>query len=192
MQLLMVAPPGAGKGTQAERLAAAYGIEHISSGELLRREIAAGSPTGRRAAAFVDAGDLVPDELLLDVVAARVLEASGGAGYVLDGYPRTLSQAEAAHALASQVDGVGLQAVLHLRVGRGELRRRLLGRAHREGRADDTEATIEHRLAVFDQETEPLLGYYAARGILHDLDGERPPDEVAGDIAALLVRLGLA
>lgn len=192
MRLLMVAPPGAGKGTQAERLSDRYGIEHIASGELLRREVAAGSPIGQRAAGYLDRGDLVPDDVVLDMVIERVLAAAATGGYVLDGYPRNLPQAEAAHAAAAAHEGVGLQAVLHLSVDRDELRRRLRARSHREGRSDDTDATIEHRLEVFDTQTEPLLGYYSDRGLLHTIAGERHPDEVTAEIVALLERLGLA
>ncbi len=113
-----------------------------------------------------------------------VLEAARQGGYVLDGFPRTRRQAEEAYRMAQQFDGVELQAVIHLQVSREELRRRLLARASREGRSDDTEATINHRLDVFDTETRPLLGFYAGRGLVIDIDGEQPVDKVFADIVA--------
>jgi adenylate kinase len=184
MRLLLVAPPGAGKGTQAERLAAHYHIVHIASGELFRKEVAAGTEIGRAAAEYLDRGDLVPDELVIQMLTIPVLEAARQGGYILDGFPRTRRQAEEAYRMAQQFDGVELQAVIHLQVSREELRRRLLARASREGRSDDTEATINHRLDVFDTETRPLLGFYAGRGLVIDIDGEQPVDKVFADIVA--------
>jgi adenylate kinase len=184
MRLLMVAPPGAGKGTQAERLAEHYGIAHLASGDLLRREVAAGTEIGKAAAAFLERGDLVPDDLVLKMLTIEVLEASADAGFVLDGFPRTLRQAEAAYEIARQFEDVTLQAVIHLDVGRDELRRRLLGRARREGRSDDDEATIDHRLQVYDRETQPLLAFYAERGLVLNIDGEQPIEKVFADIIA--------
>jgi adenylate kinase len=182
MRLLMVAPPGAGKGTQAGRLAKHYGIAHLSSGDLLRQEVAAGTDIGKAAQSYLERGDLVPDDLVLKMLTIEVLEASADTGYVLDGFPRTLRQAEAAYQIAKQFEDVTLQAVIHLEVGRKELRRRLLGRAHREGRVDDDEVTINHRLDVFERETQPLLGFYAERGLVIDINGEQSIDEVFADI----------
>lgn len=194
MRLLMVAPPGAGKGTQATRLARQYRIAHLSSGDLLRREVAAGTEIGRQAAAYLARGDLVPDSLVLEMLGPVVLEAAAQGGYVLDGFPRTLAQAEEAYAVATQVAGIELQAVVHLQVSRGELLRRLLARAQQDGRVDDTEAVITHRLEVYDRETAPMLEFYAGRGLVVDIDGERSVDEVfeatVGAIDAL--RAGLS
>jgi adenylate kinase len=184
MRLLMVAPPGAGKGTQAKRLAAHYGIAHLASGDLLRKEVAAGTEIGRAAAAYVERGDLVPDDLVLKMLTIEVLEASADAGFVLDGFPRTLRQAEAAYQIASQFDDVTLQAVIHLEVGREELRRRLLGRARAEGRVDDDETTINHRLEVYDRETKPLLAFYAERGLIVSVNGEQSIEKVFADTVA--------
>jgi len=184
MRLLMVAPPGAGKGTQAERLAAHYRIAHLSSGELLRKEVAAGTEIGRAAAAYLERGDLVPDELVIEMLTEPILHAVENGGYVLDGFPRTLRQAEEAYRVAQQVEGIELQAVVHLVVSREEVRRRLLARARREGRTDDNEATINHRLKVYDSETEPLLGFYAGRHLVVDIDGEQPVENVFTDIVA--------
>jgi adenylate kinase len=182
MRLLMVAAPGAGKGTQAARLATFYDVAHLSSGDLFRKEVAAGSPIGRIAAAYLKRGDLVPDELVMQMLAGPVLRAARAGGYVLDGFPRTLRQAEEAYEWAKQVEGVELQAVVHLVVSRDELRERLLARAEAEGRADDTLETIEHRLDVYESQTEPLIAYYAGRGLVVDIDGEQPVQKVFDDI----------
>ena len=184
MRLLMVAPPGAGKGTQAARLADHYGIAHLSSGDLFRKEVAAGSTIGKIASGYLRRGDLVPDELVMQMLVGPVRRAVDNGGYVLDGFPRTVRQAEEAYAWARQEGGVELQAVVHLVVSRPELRRRMLERAAAQGRTDDTEETIDHRLDVYDSETEPLLGYYASRGLVVDIDGERPVEVVFDDIVS--------
>ncbi len=186
MRLLLVAPPGAGKGTQAVKLAAHYTIAHLSSGELLRKEVAADTTIGRIAVAYLERGDLVPDELVIEILAGPVLEAVQNGGYVLDGFPRTLHQAEEAYRVAQQVEGIELQAVVHLDVSGRELRRRLLARARRDGRSDDSENVIAHRLAVFDAETEPLLGFYGRRGLVVDVNGEQPVDQVFTDIVTAI------
>jgi adenylate kinase len=185
----MVAPPGAGKGTQATKLAAHYGIVHLSSGDLLRKEVVGGTRIGRIAASYLLLGDLVPDELVIEMLVAPVLDAARTGGYVLDGFPRTVGQAEEAHRLAAQVEDIDLQAVLHLEVSREELHRRFLVRSQAEGRNDDTEVTFLHRLEVFDSDTEPLLGFYAERGLVIDIDGEQPVDKVFADIVSAVNRL---
>jgi adenylate kinase len=187
-----VAPPGAGKGTQAARLSSHYAIAHLSSGELLRKEVAADSKIGRIAVAYLRRGDLVPDELVIEILAGPVLRAVADGGYVLDGFPRTLGQAEEAYRVAQQVEGIDLQAVVHLEVRRQELRRRLLARAQREGRVDDTDTVISHRLGIFDTETEPLLGFYRTRGLMVDVNGEQPIDRVFADIVGAVDSLGTA
>ena len=193
MRLLMVAPPGSGKGTQATRLAAHYGITHLSSGDLFRKEVAAGSEIGVEAAGYLARGDLVPDRLVLEMLGPHVIEAAQQGGYVLDGFPRTLTQAEEAYRVAQEVSGIELQAVVHLEVSRGELLRRMLARAAADGRADDTEPVIRHRLDVYDSETAPMLEFYAGRGLVVDIDGERPVEEVFSAIIGSVdaVRAGL-
>jgi len=193
VRLLMIAPPGAGKGTQSNRLAAHFGIVHLSSGELLRREVAAKSEIGVEVAAYLERGDLVPDDLVIQVLAAPILEAAGHGGYVLDGFPRTRAQAEEAYRMARQVSGIELQAVVHLQVRRAELRRRMLARARTEDRPDDTPEVIDHRLDVYDSETAPILDFYAARGLVIEVNGEPPPDEVFSTILAAVepLRAGL-
>jgi adenylate kinase len=193
MRLLMVAPPGAGKGTQASRLSSHYGIAHLSSGDLFRKEVAAGTEIGRRAEEYLGRGDLVPDELVLEMLRAPLLEAAARGGYVLDGFPRTLRQAEEAHEVALQVSGIELQAVIHLEVSPAELRRRLMARAQAEGRVDDTAATIDHRIQVYDAETKPMLEFYAQLSLVVDIDGEQPIEKVYADVVAAVdkVRDGL-
>lgn len=182
MRLLLLAPPGAGKGTQARRLAQYYGIEDISTGALLRREVAGGTALGREATRYLDCGDLVPDELMLDMVVEAVTEADRKGGFVLDGYPRNLAQAEAAQQLA-RTHGIGIDGVVLLEVGQDELRRRLLRRgAGAESRSDDNIETIRHRLEVFESETRPLVAYFAARDLLIAVDGEQPVEQVTEDI----------
>ncbi len=190
MRLLLVAYPGAGKGTQAAKLAAHYRIAHLSSGALLRAEVAQGTRIGRIAADYLRRGDLVPDELVLEMLSVPVLEAAGKGGYVLDGFPRTLRQAEDAYTVAQQVEGIELQAVVHLRVSRDELRNRLRNRASQEGRTDDSEDVMVHRFKVFDTETEPLLDFYARRGLLIDINGEQPVQKVFADLTAAIDNLG--
>ena len=188
MRVLMVAPPGAGKGTQAKRLSNRFGIEHIATGELLRAEVTANTEIGRQATQFLDRGDLVPDEVVLAMVMSRVLAAAHTGGYVLDGFPRTVHQAEEAHAQAV-AEGVALQAVIALEVSDAELRRRMLGRERAEGRSDDNATTIEHRFEVYEAQTRPLLEYYATRGILRPVDGEHDVDQVSAAILEALADL---
>lgn len=185
MRILLVAPPGAGKGTQAVRMAERYGITHISSGDLLRRHIEQGTAIGREVKDYLARGDLVPDQIVVSVLAEDVLEAAEGGGYVIDGFPRTVEQAEMAYKLAEPL-GVEVQFALCLDVPRDELLRRLLARGHRDGRMDDTEETIVHRLDVYDQATVPLVGYYEGRGILARVDGTGTPDEVSERVFELL------
>jgi adenylate kinase len=182
MRLLLVAYPGAGKGTQAEKLAAHYRIAHLSSGALLRDEVAHGTKIGRFAAEFLERGDLVPDELMFELLATKVLDAARNGGYVLDGFPRTVRQAEEAYALAQGVEGITLQAVLYLRVSLDELHDRLQARAVSEGRSDDTEAAIAHRFEVFEAQTQPLLVFYRERGLLLEINGEQPVEDVFADM----------
>ncbi|MDQ2725148.1 MAG: adenylate kinase [Actinomycetota bacterium] len=189
MRLLMLAGPGAGKGTQAERLSAHYGVEHVASGDLLRAEVAAGTDVGQSAEAAMNRGDLVPDDVILEMIGLRLLEASQRGGYVLDGYPRNLAQAKRAFEMAREVGNIELQAVVHLQVDRDELLRRMLARAEEEGRLDDTRATIEHRLEIFDEQTQPLVGYYTDRGLVYTIDGNQHVEDVTKAILEALADL---
>jgi adenylate kinase len=178
VNILMVAPPGAGKGTQAKRLGEIYGIEHLASGDLLRHELAIGSEIGLAARDYVERGDLVPDNLVMRLVLDRAFVAARKGGYVLDGFPRNRPQAEEAYAMTGQHEDLTLDAVVHLEVARDVLRRRMLARASADDRSDDRAGVIDHRLEVYDLQTEPLLEYYRERGLLLSVDGEQPVDEV--------------
>jgi adenylate kinase len=185
MRVLLLAPPGAGKGTQAARLARRYGVEHVASGDIFRDHVKKGTDLGRQVQEYVDRGDLVPDELVLAIIGPRVVEAARNGGYVLDGFPRNLSQAEQAYRLAKDAD-VTADAVVHLEVDNDELLRRMRGRAQEEGRSDDDEATTRHRLDVYDEKTKPLLDYYRDRGLLVSVNGMQPVDDVTADIIKAL------
>jgi adenylate kinase len=185
MRILMIGAPGAGKGTQARRIADHFGLATIATGELLREEMAADTVVGRHARSFIDRGDLVPDEMVIALTVARVVEAISNGGYVLDGYPRTLAQAEAAYRWAT-ARGVTFDLAIYFDIGRDELIARLLKRAEQEGRSDDTEATIRHRLEVFEHDTLPLVGYYQERGVLLRVDAVGHVDAVTERIFAEL------
>src|SRR5581483_3187309 len=186
MRILLVAPPGAGKGTQAERIAQRYGITHISSGDILREEMAAGTPIGERVRSYVEHGDLVPDDVMLAVVGPRSLEAARNGGYVLDGYPRTVVQARTARELAEE-HGVTLDGVVALDVDEAELVRRMAGRARIEGRSDDAdEEVVRHRLDVYNEKTRPLIDFYDGRGLLRRVDARGSVDDVSERLFAIL------
>jgi adenylate kinase len=190
VRLLLFAPPGAGKGTQGERLAAWSGTRHIAAGDLLRAEARAGGRLGREIAAHQARGDLVPDQVVLDVLIPAVVAAAARGGYILDGFPRTLPQAIAAAELGARL-GVTLQAAVYLYAPDEVLTRRLLGRASQGGRADDRADVIRHRLEVFAETTGPLVPYYRERGILVTVNADQPPESVTADIQAGLSGLSL-
>jgi adenylate kinase len=185
VRLLLLAPPGAGKGTQGERLAARFGVRHIAAGDLLRAEAQAGRGLGHEIAAYQARGDLVPDQIVLDVLTPAVVDAAAQGGYILDGFPRTLPQAIAAAELAARL-GVTLEAAVYLYAPEEVLTQRLLARASQGGRSDDTADVIRHRLQVFSEMTGPLVDYYRKRGILVAVDADQPPDSVTADIQARL------
>ncbi len=191
MRLLLLAPPGAGKGTQGQRLAATYRVRHIAAGDLLRAQAQAGGALGDEIAAHQARGDLVPDQVVLDVLSPVVVEAAAQGGYILDGFPRNLPQATAAAELAVRL-GVTLNAAVYLHAPEEVLTRRLLDRASQDGRADDKADVIRHRLEVFAETTGPLVPYYTQRGILITVDADQPPEAVTADIQAGLSRLSLA
>jgi len=191
VRLLLLAPPGAGKGTQGERLAARYGVRHIAAGDLLRAEAQAGGRLGREIAAHQARGDLVPDQVVLDVLTPAVVDAAARGGYILDGFPRTLAQATAAAQIAARL-GVTLQAAVYMHAPDTVLTRRLLDRAGEGGRSDDRADVIRHRLEVFAETTGLLVPYYSERGILVAVNADQPPDSVTADIQSGLAGLSLA
>jgi len=187
----MLSPPGAGKGTHGRWLTRQTGAAHISSGDLLRAEVASGSDLGRQVAAYTERGDLVPDELIFSIlVPAVVAAARDTGGYVLDGFPRTMPQALRAAELGTEL-GLTSDGVIYLTAPQEELVNRLLDRARRDGRADDTLGVIRHRLAIFAKETAPLVDYYRGRGILLELSTDRPEADVQADLRDWLEARGL-
>jgi len=191
VRVIMLSAPGAGKGTHSKWLTLQTGAAHISSGDLLRAEVARGSDLGRQVAAYTARGDLVPDELIFSVLAPAVVAAARDTGgYVLDGFPRTMPQALRAAQFGADL-ALTSNAVIYLTAPEEELVSRLLDRAQREGRPDDTISVIRHRLAVFDRETAPLVDYYRSRGILLELSTDRPEAEVQADLLAWLQARGL-
>src|SRR6476661_1846576 len=187
MRVLLIGPPGSGKGTQGERLAARLGVEHIAAGDLLRAEVAAQSEIGRQVESLLDRGDLVPDETIIELVLPKVVDAAKSGGYLLDGFPRSVEQAQEARKLAEQA-GAGPDAVVYLDVARDELMRRILRRAEQQGRADDNAHTVANRLQVFDEATRPLVEYYRGRGLLHMIDAAHEEETVT---TAILDSLGV-
>jgi adenylate kinase len=177
-RLLLLGPPGAGKGTQAQLLATRLGVPQISTGEMLRAAVAAGSDVGKRAKGYMEAGQLVPDEVVIGVAEQRLGEPDAKQGFILDGFPRTAAQADALDRLLPRL-GVSLERCVSLIVDEEELVKRLLKRAEIEGRADDNEQTIRTRMQVYKASTAPLIAYYKARGVLREIDGEGNVAEVA-------------
>jgi adenylate kinase len=183
-RLLLLGPPGAGKGTQAERLVKALGIPQISTGDMLRAAAKAGTPIGRQAQGYMERGELVPDAVVIGVAGERLRHADAQHGFILDGFPRTAGQAEALDRMLEQL-GVRLERCVALLLDEETLVERLLRRAAIEGRSDDNDATIRKRMAVYRESTQPLVDYYRRRGVLVEVDGE-------GSIEAVAKRIGEA
>ncbi|MFP4208326.1 MAG: adenylate kinase [Wenzhouxiangella sp.] len=178
MRIVLLGPPGSGKGTQAARLKDLLGVPHISTGDLLRAAVKAGSPLGLQAKEAMDAGELVSDELMLGLIEERLGQPDIAAGYILDGYPRNLAQAEALDTVLARI-GQPVDKALALTVDEEQIVQRLARRAAEEGRSDDTEEVVRNRLAVYRTQTAPVTGYYAERGLLVEVDGMGEIDQIS-------------
>ncbi|HHW4680168.1 MAG TPA: adenylate kinase [Xylella taiwanensis] len=187
MRLVLLGPPGSGKGTQAAQMKEALQIPHISTGDLLRGEVVAGTPLGLQAKQVMARGDLVSDVILIGMLASRLSQADAAKGFILDGYPRNLSQADALDDLLAKI-GHPLDAVVQLEVPTDVLVERIAGRAKAEGREDDNPDAVRKRLQVYNDSTAPVIGFYEQRGILLRVNGVGRLDEVSRRIATALGR----
>ncbi|MGN6088825.1 MAG: adenylate kinase [Actinomycetales bacterium] len=185
MRLVIMGPPGAGKGTQAKLIAARFGIPAISTGDIFRANVRDETDLGREAKRYMDAGDYVPDSVTNAMVRDRLAADDASSGFLLDGYPRTVAQVGELDAMLAERQ-VALDAVLQLTVDTDEVVARLTKRAADEGRSDDDESVVRHRLDVYDRETRPLLDVYASRGLLVAVDGMGDIDAVAARLATAL------
>ena len=188
MKLIFLGPPGAGKGTQAARIELAYEIPQLSTGDMLRAAVAAGTETGRQAKDIMARGDLVPDDLVVGIISERIQAADCANGFILDGFPRNVSQARALDGVLVE-KGVNLDAVIELAVDPQILIARILKRAQESAdgpRDDDTEEALQHRLRVYEEQTAPVADFYAEKGILRTLDGMQEIDEVTQQIRSAL------
>jgi adenylate kinase len=188
VDLLLLGPQGSGKGTQAARISADYGIPHVSTGEMFRGAIAAGTDLGHRVEPILAAGELVPDDLTIALIRERLSEPDARRGFVLDGFPRNLAQAGALDEMLDEI-GRDLDAVLHFELPDAVALERLLGRARAESRTDDTPEVIHRRLAIYHEQTEPLVEYYRARDRLVPLHAERNVDDVYAELQDALVHV---
>ncbi|MFV1964095.1 MAG: adenylate kinase [Pirellulaceae bacterium] len=185
MYVILIGPPGCGKGTQSKQLIELLNVPHLSTGDMLRAAKSQNSPLGEKVADCMDQGKLVSDELIMEIVADRLEQPDCSEGCLFDGVPRTIAQAEGLDALLAKRDQ-RIDHVVELRVDPEELMRRMLNRAKIEGRADDNEETIRRRMEVYAAETKPLIDYYDQRGKLHGIEGTGTPDRVFGRISAAL------
>jgi adenylate kinase len=185
LNILLLGPQGAGKGTQASRVSAEYGIPHIASGEILRSEMQAGTELGRRVKDVYDRGDLVSDDLMIELIRTRLGQPDTDAGFILDGFPRTTVQAEALDALFSEI-ARAFNVVFALQIPDELAFERLRKRAEIEGRADDTDEAIKRRLENYHRETEPLIEHYRVRGNLVPIHGDRSENQVFAEIQSAL------
>lgn len=197
MRLILLGPPGAGKGTQAQRLIAKHGIVQLSTGDMLRAAVAAGTPVGLRAKSIMDRGELVPDDVVVAIIAERIDQPDAKRGFVLDGFPRTVPQAEALDRLLAE-RGLKLDAVIELKVDEGILLQRIEKRVAEmtargeKVRADDNPEVLKGRLAAYRTQTAPLAGHYAGKGMLKGVDGMASIDAVTAAIARNLTPTGPA
>jgi adenylate kinase len=185
MNLILLGPPGAGKGTQGHRLSERYNIPEISTGDMLRSAVHKGTPLGREAKSYMDRGALVPDEVMIRIIRERLAQDDTERGFILDGFPRTVAQAEALSRLTEEQQRP-IEHVISIAVPQEELLQRLAGRRQLEGRQDDTDEAIRHRLEVYERETAPLIDYYRRQGLLRCIVGIGTIDEIFQRITVVL------
>lgn len=188
MNIILLGPPGAGKGTQAKLLEDTRGMKQLSTGDMLRAEIAAQSPLGQKVKAIMDSGALVSDDIVIEMISSRIDQPDCKAGFILDGFPRTVAQAQALDAMLAQ-KGRGLDAVVELSVDEGILLSRIQKRAAESAgnvRADDNEEALKKRLGVYREQTAPIIPYYQGKGILRQVDGMADISEVTRQIGEIL------
>ena len=188
--ILLLGPQGAGKGTQGKLISAEYDVPHVATGDILRAAMAAGPELGRKVKPIYDAGGLVPDGLMIDLIRERLGEEDAREGFVLDGFPRTMPQAEALDEMLREI-GKELDVVFELQVPDEIGRERMLRRAAEEGRADDTPEAIDKRLRIYHEQTAPLVEYYRSRGHLVGIHAERPIPEVFAEIQRALEQVAV-
>jgi adenylate kinase len=181
LDLLLLGVQGSGKGTQAKRLAAEYGLEHLSTGDMLRQAIAEDTELGRRVKPILEAGDLVPDDLMIELIRKRLEAPEAAVGFILDGFPRTMAQADALDSMLAEIDRP-LSVVLELQVPDDVAIQRLRKRAVEEGRSDDTPEAIANRIDLYHRETKPLVSHYRLAGNLVGIQGDRSENEVFSEI----------
>ena len=189
MNLLLLGPQGSGKGTQAARIAAEYGIPHVATGDMFRAAMEAGTVLGRRIRPLYEAGELIPDDVTIELIEERLAEDDARDGFVLDGFPRNLAQARALDAMLSAI-GRDLDAILFFDVPESIVRERIAGRANAEHRTDDTPEALARRLAIYHEQTVPVVEHYRASGKLVPLHADRTIDEVFAEIQRALDQVG--
>jgi len=185
VNILLLGPQGSGKGTQAKRIAEAHGLPHIATGDMLREAVEAGTDLGRRVRPILESGRLVPDELMVELIRERLEQPDTEPGFILDGFPRTLAQADALDAMLREI-GRELDVVFEFQLDDDVARERMLGRAREENRADDTPEAIETRLRLYHEQTEPVIEHYRATGKLVGVHADRPVGEVFREIEQVL------
>jgi adenylate kinase len=185
IRLIFLGAPGAGKGTQAQILAQSHGIPHISTGDILRAEVKEQTKLGLQAKSYMDKGELVPDSLILDMIRGRLSQSDASAGWILDGFPRNVSQAEFLDKLLAEIHQ-NYDLAIDLNVPQEKLVERLLNRATIQNRPDDTEEVIRRRLVVYEQQTAPLIDYYQQKGIFRAVDGDRELAEVTEHLESIV------
>lgn len=184
MQIIFLGPPGAGKGTQAKIFLDRAGIVQISTGDILRAAVANGTELGKQAKSFMDKGELVPDSVVIGIIEQRIQEPDCKKGFVLDGFPRTIDQAQALDGILEKL-GLNIDHVVNFEVPDDELVRRLLGRAEQEGRSDDNPESIKNRLQIFKDKTQPLISYYEGKKKLRHIDGLGTTADIAEKVKAV-------